>query len=95
VGLADDVRQLCHELAAAGPRLDDGAVKAAFASTGRGARSDVMRSLVEALLRVPAEFRAAVLERGLRDAGEPMPACSGVDRLRALPNQRRPNASDD
>jgi hypothetical protein len=95
VGLADDVRLLCRELEAAGSRSDERTVIAAFERAGRSARSDVMRSIVEAIVSAPHEYRAAVLDRGLIDAGEPIPSCAGVDRLRALPGQRRPDSNED
>jgi hypothetical protein len=95
VGLSDDVRLLCRELDAAGSRLDDGMVRAAFERVGRSARSDVMRSLVEAIVPAPADFRATLLEHGLADSGEPIPSCPGVDRLRTQPGRRKGPPSDD
>ena len=89
IGLAEDVRLLCSELEAVGRPAPggtstDGVVSAAFERAGRGAHSDVMRSIVDAI--VPANFaqRVRLLEKGLHDAGEPIPACSGLDRLRQL-----------
>jgi len=88
-GLAEDVRLLCRELEAVGRPLSgststDGAVSAAFERAGRGAHSNVMRAIVDAV--VPANFaqRVRLLEKGLQDAGEPIPACTGLDRLRQL-----------
>jgi len=95
VGLADDVQVLCRELEAAGSLFDDRAIKAAFERAGRSAHSDVMRSIVEAIVGMPTNLRAAALERGLIDAGEPIPACPGVDRLQSLPGQRRSLPDDD
>jgi hypothetical protein len=54
-----------------------------------------MRSLIEAIVPAPADVRAALLERGLVDAGLPIPACPGVDRIRAQPGRRRLPPSDD
>ena len=93
IGLAEDVRLLCRELEAVGRPLPGGisnesVASAAFERAGRSAHSDVMRSIVDAV--VPANFgqRVRLLEKGLQDAGEPIPACPGLDRLRLLSTQQ-------
>jgi hypothetical protein len=83
-GLTADVKRLCVELAAAGPNPDERTIGAAFQRMLRAARSDLMRTLAEVLAQVPHDRRGALLEKGLEDAGEPIPACPGVDLLRTL-----------
>jgi hypothetical protein len=101
-GLAEDVRLLCRELETVKQPLSggtsyDAAFAAAFERAGRGARSELMHTIMAAVASAYLPYRAALLEKGLHDAGEPIPACPGFDSLRQFAErerQARPEVDD-
>jgi hypothetical protein len=81
-GLEKDIDLLCSELGGLGDPVRAEAVDAAILRVGTTARSDTMRRLCAALLAVDSFMRFNMIPSAFRDLGRPVPACSGIEKLR-------------